>query len=86
MELKKRARQAVAEIAGIVGQNLSPAQREAIDKVIEGLVIDALRESAASYGHAASSCCAEDQDMAHKIAREVEQVRIALVANLSSLR
>lgn len=86
MELKKRAQEAVGQIAEIVGQELSPGQRQAIDAVIEDLVIEALRESAASFGHAATACCSEDEDMAHKIAREVEQARAALVANLSSLR
>jgi len=86
MELKKRVQQAGGEIAGIVGQELSPGQRAAIDKVIEALVIEALRQSAASCSRAAAACCSEDEDMAHKIAREVDQARAALIANLSSLR
>jgi len=86
MELRKRAQEAVGQIAEIVGQDLSAGQRKAIDWVIEDLVIDALRQSATSYGRAAAACCSEDEDMAHKIAREVEQARVALIANLSSLR
>ncbi len=86
MEMKKRAHQAVGEIVGIVGGDLLPEQRRAIEKVVEDLLVDALRACAETCGEAASACCPEDEDMAHKIAREVEQARSALVANLSSLR
>jgi hypothetical protein len=86
MELKKRAHQAVGEIIGIVGGELLPEQRRAVEKVVEELLVDALRESAASTTQAATACCPEDEDMAHKIALEVKQAQVALVANLSSLR
>jgi hypothetical protein len=46
----------------------------------------AARACAATCGHAARACCSEDEDMAHKIAREMERAQQALVANLSSLR
>jgi hypothetical protein len=49
-------------------------------------VIEAMRECEASYGHAARNCCSEDEDMAHKIGREIEQAREALIANLGGLR
>lgn len=86
MELKKKAQKAVWEIEEIVGAQLSSAQKAAIDRIIEGLVIEALRECEASYGHAARHVCSEDEDKAHKIARKVEQAREALIANLKSLR
>lgn len=86
MELKKKAQKAVSDIEEIVGAEFSPGQKDAIDKVIEDLVIEAMRECEASYGHAARHVCSEDEDMAHKIVREVEQAREALIANLSSLR
>ena len=86
MELKKRAHQAVGEIVGIVGSDLLPGQRAAIDKVIGDLLVEALRECGQTCGEAARACCPEDEDMAHKIAREVKQAQGALVANLASLR
>ena len=81
MDLKKRAQQAVREIGEIVGKELSAGQRDAVDKVVEELVLEAMRECAASYAHAAQACCSEDEDMAHKIAREVEQAHQGLIAN-----
>ena len=86
MDLKQAAQQVVEDIGEIVGSELSAGQREALDKIVKKLMIEAMRECAASYGHAATNCCSEDKDMAHKIAREMEQTREALIANLSSLR
>lgn len=86
MELKQKAQEAVDRIGTIVGADLSADQRKAVDAVIEDLVIEAMRECAATCGHAASACCSEDEDMAHKVAQEVKQAQEALVANLSSLR
>lgn len=86
MELKKKAQKAVWDIEEIVGAQFSLGQKEAIDKVIEELVIEAMRECEASYGHAARHVCHEDEDMAHKIADQIGQAREALIANLSGLR
>ncbi len=86
MELKQKVQKAVLNIEEIVGATFSPGQKEAIDKIIEELVIEAMRECEASYGHAARNCCSEDEDMAHKIGREIEQAREALIANLGGLR
>ena len=86
MNLKKRAELAVKDIAKIVGGELSADQRDALDKVIGDLMADALRACASSTTEAATACCPEDRDMAHKIAQEVKLAQIALVANLSSLR
>ena len=86
MDLKKKVQQAVKKIGEIAGTELSAEQRKAVDKVVEGLMIEAMRECAARYGKAASACCSQDEDMAHKITRKVEQTQNALIANLSSLR
>lgn len=86
MELKQKAQKAVMDIEEIVGATFSPGQREAIDKIVEDLVIEAMRQCEASCGHAARNVCSEDEDMAHKIGREMEQAREALIANLSGLR
>ncbi|MEO3431270.1 hypothetical protein AAFN88_20610 [Pelagibius sp. CAU 1746] len=84
--MKQKAQKAVRGIEEVAGATFSPGQREAIDKIVEELVIEAMRECEATYGHAARNCCSEDQDMSHKIGREIEQARDALIANLSALR
>jgi hypothetical protein len=86
MDLRARAQQAVRDAGEIVGTSLSDEQRKALGKVIEDLMVDAMRECGASYGRAAAACCSEDEDMAHKIAREVKAAQTALIANLNSLR
>ena len=84
--MNKRTEKAVQDASEIIGAPLSEGQREALSKVVEGVVIDAMRECAASCRQAVHDCCSHDLDMAHKVAKEVEQAHSALVANLSSLR
>jgi len=86
MDLNKRTEKAVQDAGEIIGATLSAGQREALRKVIEEVVIDAMRECAAKCHQAARDCCSHDLDMAQKVAKEVEQAHSALVANLSSLR
>jgi hypothetical protein len=86
MDLNDRTQQAVRDAGKAMGLTLSADQHKALTKVMEGLAVDVMRACAASCGHAARACCSEDEDMAHKIAREMERAQQALVANLSSLR
>jgi histone H3/H4 len=86
MDLNDRTQQAVRDAGKAMGLTLSSDQHKALTKVMEGLAVDVMRACAATCGHAARACCSEDEDMAHKIAREMERAQQALVANLSSLR
>jgi hypothetical protein len=86
MDLNKRTQRAIEDTGKIVGVPLSVEQRAALEKVIEGVVVETMREAAASSSRAAHNCCSHDLDMAHKVARQVEQAHTALIANLSSLR
>lgn len=86
MDLNERTQQAVRDAGKIMEITLSADQHKALTKVMEGLAVDVMRECTASCGHAARACCSEDEDMAHKIAHEMEQAQQALVANLTSLR
>ena len=86
MDLNERTQQAVRDTGELMGITLSENQHRALTKVMQDLVVDVMRECAASCGHAARACCSEDEDMAHKIAREMERAQQALVANLNSLR
>jgi hypothetical protein len=86
MDLNKRTQQAIEDTGKIVGVQLNADQRTALKKVIEGVVVEAMREAAASSSRVAQKCCSHDLDMAHKVAQGVEQAHTALIANLSSLR
>jgi hypothetical protein len=86
MDLGKRTQLAIQDAGKIIGVPLSAEQRAALTKVLEELVVESMREAAASSIRAAQDCCSHDLDMAHKIALEVEQAHAALIANLSSLR
>jgi len=86
MDLNKRTQKAVQDASAIIGTTLSEGQREALGKVVEEVMIDAMRECVAKCHQAARDCCSHDLDMAQKVAKEVEQAHSALVANLSSMR
>ncbi|MCG8359807.1 MAG: hypothetical protein MI920_29935 [Kiloniellales bacterium] len=86
MDLRERAETAIKEACAALGASLSDEQMQAVTRIIEQALIDAIREAAKQSTSAALSCCEHDQDMAHKISHEIERSQKALVANLSSLR
>lgn len=62
------------------------AQMAAVTKVIEQAVIETAVEVNQRCATVAKKCCSADQDLAHKIAKEIDQAHIALIANLSAMR
>ena len=86
MNLKDRSEAAVQQAGEALGADLSEDQRAALAMVIQQAMADAMKETAARSGEAARNCCSHDQDMAHKIAEQIQQSHKALIANLSSLR
>ncbi|MEG3618026.1 hypothetical protein V5T82_06125 [Magnetovibrio sp. PR-2] len=84
--LRERAEEAKAKVLDILGVDDHSHDEEMV-KAIEAIIIEALLEerercATVAYDH----CCAEDRDMAHKVADEIKRIRTALVANLDSLR
>ena len=86
MTLRSLAEDAVARIGKAVSASLTEQETNAISKIIEETLVRAVNEATQSCSKAAVVCCGPEADMAHKIAEEVDRARIALVANLMSMR
>jgi len=86
MDLQKRAKQAVSEVGAAIDVTLSPEQTRKVSEIIERAIADAVATASERSQTAARACCEADEDMAHKLAREIERANIVLIANLSALR
>jgi len=86
MSFREQADQAVQEIAAAFGAAPTPEQAKTAADIIEQAIIDSYRDGAERSAHAAMACCAEDRDLAHKVADEIRRANTALIANLSSMR
>ncbi len=83
MSFREQAVQAVAEA---LGATPTPEQAKAAAEVIERAIIESFQDGAVRSAKVAKECCAEDQDLAHKIDDEIQRANTALIANLSSMR
>jgi len=86
MDFRTRAEKAVQDCCEALSATLTDEQRSVVSKIIEKAIIEAIREAAVHSTRAATRCCSEDMDMAHKISREIENTKESLIANLSGLR
>lgn len=84
--LKKRADAAARDVIDTLGVDVEPALLNTVAKIIEAAMIDAYLDCAERCAHVARGVCEEDEDMAHKLAREIERANKALIANLESMR
>jgi hypothetical protein len=86
MELRARAEQAARQACAALGAKVTEGQTREVSSIIERAIIDAVQAASRSSQTAARSCCEADEDLAHKLAREIERANIALIANLSAMR
>jgi hypothetical protein len=83
MVIKQLAENATADIVAAIGADGS--QSAEISGIVEKALIEAVLDVRARCVDTIKGCCS-DADLAHKIAREIDQKEKALVANLSSMR
>ena len=81
--VSERIAQAILETLEV---SPSEAQAKEVVGLVEQAMIDALIEANQRSSKAAAKCCSADQDMAHKVAAEIERSHRALIANLSGMR
>ena len=86
MPLKQLADAAVEKIARTVSASLSDDERAQVSQIVEQAIIDAVTHVHERYEDVVKVQSGPEADTAHKIAQEMAQARIALVANLSSMR
>lgn len=86
MSFREQADKAVQDVAAALGVKPTPEQAKAAADMIERAIIDSYRDGTEHSAKVAMDCCAEDRDLAHKVADEIHRASTALIANLSSLR
>ena len=86
MSFREQADKATQAAAEALGTTPTPEQAKAVADVIERAIIESYQDAAGRCAKVASACCAEDRDLAHKVADEIRRANTALIANLSSLR
>lgn len=86
MTFRTRSEAAAKAVFKALGLSPTDEQGEAVVAAIEQALIDTAAEANERCSRVAMDCCNADLDLAHKIAKEIEQRHEALIANLSSLR
>ncbi len=86
MDLSARARLAADNACKAVGTSLGEGDKERVAEIVERAMKDAIEAASRESSSTVMACCSHDKDMAHKIAKEIEQAHQALIANLTALR
>jgi len=86
MDLNKVATRAVSEASDAIGKSLSGAELEQVTSIIAMAMEKAILEASSQHSSVCVDCLDHDQDLAHKLQKEIELSKVALIANLSSLR
>lgn len=86
MSFRTRSEATAKTVFEALGLSPSEAQGKAVIAMIEQALVDTAAEANARCAKVAKECCNADMDLAHKIAREIDQRHEALISNLSSLR
>ena len=84
--LQAIAETTIKKINEIVGSALSDDQKKQIELLVDDAVVKALLEGQHRAVDAALNCPDADQDIAHKVAKEIRRKNDVLIANLTSLR
>jgi len=86
VNLNRVANQAALDAGQALGTSLSGAEADKLTAIIAKAMETAVLEACSQHSSALDDCARHDTDLAHKIRAEIERKKIALIANLSSLR
>lgn len=86
MNLTRVASQAAYDAGRAIGASPSKAEMDQVTAIIAKAMETAVIEASSRHSSACAHCLSHDADLAHKIRAEIERKKIALIANLSSLR
>ena len=86
MKLDEVATKAVSDASDAIGKSLSGAELEKVTSIIAKAMENAILEASSQHSTVCVECLDHDQDLAHKMQKEFELKKVALIANLSSLR
>ena len=83
--LRERAETATKEVQDILGVSADTHPKEIAD-ALERTIINVLIEERRRCADVALKCCGDDREKGQSIAKEINRINTALVANLSSMR
>ena len=86
MNLTNVATKAATDASNVIGSSLTETELRIITAIIAGAMEKAVLEATSQHSKVCVICLSHEKDLAHKIREEMEVNKIALVANLSSLR
>ena len=86
MNLRERAERAASDFKAEIPNSIGDDQMSKLITIIEEALVDLLRNCAEHHGVVAKECCPSDQDLAHKIAKEINLRTVAVIANLKGQR
>lgn len=86
MKLTEVANKAATDASHALDASLSAAEMEKVTTIIASAMEAAVLEVSSQNSTVCDQCLSHDQDMAHKIHKEIERKKVSLIANLSSLR
>ncbi len=86
MNLNKVANRAASDAATAIDASLSEVEVERVAAIIARAMEQVVQEVSDQHSTVYDRCLSHDQDLAHKITKEIERKKVALIANLSSLR
>ena len=84
MSISELADSAAKEIVTSLGGGEDDTKNAS--QIIEKALISVMKDMRSQYVDVVNVCCSADQDLAHKISRELQNKETALIANLSSMR
>lgn len=85
-DLNRVATQAARDAGLALGATPSREQADAVAAIIARAMQTAVHEAGRAHANAGADCARHDADLAHKIRAEIERKKVALIANLSSMR
>ncbi len=86
MNLNERAVTTTQAVLDALQATPEGEQAKTVTHIIHDALVQAVLETHGQCADVAMNCASADQDIAHKIAKEIRQAQDVLVANLSSLR
>lgn len=84
MTVRQIADDVALEVITSLGGNAD--KTEDVSRIVEKALLSVMRDTQSGCVDVVNVCCSADQDLAHKISDEIQKKKIALIANLSSLR
>ncbi len=86
MNLTNVATKAATDASNAIGSSLTETELEKVTAIIAKAMENAVLETSNQHSSVCLNCLTHEMDLAHKIREEMELKKVAIIANLTSLR